>query len=720
LGLGFGGGSAASAASQPGAPGTESSARNTGDGRSSKPSATTPYTPFDRFVPPDPLELARHFPQLEIMELLGQGGMGAVYKARQRRLDRLVALKILPPEVAAQPAFAERFTREARALGRLSHPHIVTMHDFGEAGGLYYFLMEFVDGVNLRQMIAGGKLQPHEALAIVPQLCEALQYAHDEGVVHRDIKPENLLLDTKGRVKIADFGLAKLTRPGETPERLPAFALTGSRQVMGTPHYMAPEQMERPQGVDHRADIYSMGVVFYEMLTGELPLGRFAPPSRKIRIDVRLDEVVMRSLEKEPERRYQHASEVKTDLDSISSTSPQFESAERLPEYGTDELLFKDARSQLSLPAVSLGIAGGVGFILSFIGLFIALSNVGFGHESHLLALVLAGLSLAISVLIAAGASAMATVRRYRLCRAASILAILPCHIAWLIGMPAGLSAWTVLSRPDVQAAFQGKKTQGRSRSRSRDVFVIAAGCLIVALVIGRHLWSSGGKAAWETPSTFEAPISIPTPFESQIKAPVLIQMPRPEGWMMGPKGPALTDLFGRIVLKLEPHQVAQVNKILQTVYVESLASEMESLTVEPPFDDPRNDPAGHVVITIKPYPGPIAKLENRLWSQLDEILNPDQQSIARLNLHLDPADLLGGVTMAELVRPGFFGWGKAGARIELWRVGSWYHWNVQTRGHQFASSARELPVDYRRFWKRLADPPPPTPEVPKPPKADE
>ena len=278
---------------------------------------TVRYSPSGRFVPPEPVELARHFPQLEILELLGQGGMGAVYKARQRQLNRLVALKILPPEVAGDPAFAERFTREAQALAQFNHPHVVTVHDFGEAGGLFYFIMEFVDGVNLRQMLAGGNLEPREALAIVPQICEALQYAHDDGVVHRDIKPENILIDKKGRVKIADFGLAKLLRRDDTPAGRAAFTLTGSQQVMGTPHYMAPEQMERPLSVDHRADIYSLGVVFYEMLTGELPLGRFAPPSQKVEIDVRLDEVVLRSLEKEPERRYQHASDVKTEVETI-------------------------------------------------------------------------------------------------------------------------------------------------------------------------------------------------------------------------------------------------------------------------------------------------------------------------------------------------------------------------------------------------------------------
>ncbi|MCX5677435.1 MAG: protein kinase, partial [Planctomycetota bacterium] len=145
-------------------------------------------------------------------------------------------------------------------------------------------------------------------------ICEALQYAHEEGIVHRDIKPENILLDKKGRVKIADFGLAKLLGRGPAD-----FTLTQPQQVMGTPHYMAPEQLEHPAEVDQRADIYSLGVVFYEMLTGELPLGRFAPPSQKVQVDVRLDEVVLKTLEKEPGRRYQQASQVRTDVETIAT-----------------------------------------------------------------------------------------------------------------------------------------------------------------------------------------------------------------------------------------------------------------------------------------------------------------------------------------------------------------------------------------------------------------
>ena len=267
------------------------------------------------FVPPTPEELAARFPDLEILEVLGRGGMGVVYKARQKHLDRLVAMKLLSPKIAEDPAFAERFAREARAMALLSHPNIVAVYDFGQKDGLFYFLMELVDGLSLRQLLDAGKLSPQEALAIVPQICDALQYAHNKGVVHRDIKPENILMDRAGQVKIADFGLAKLL--GQPVKDV---SLTGTGQVMGTLHYMAPEQMEQPQKVDHRADIYSLGVVFYQLLTGELPIGRFAPPSKKVAIDVRLDDVVLRALERDPELRYQHVSDVKTQMDSIAAT----------------------------------------------------------------------------------------------------------------------------------------------------------------------------------------------------------------------------------------------------------------------------------------------------------------------------------------------------------------------------------------------------------------
>jgi serine/threonine protein kinase len=335
-----------------------------------------------RFVPPKPEELAPLFPQLEILGLIGQGGMGAVYRARQKQLDRLVALKILPPDEGRSPSFAERFAREAKALAKLNHPGIVTLYEFGQvqnavgarlwsqtqpqhvastegaesvgsaaagaphtAAPLYFFLMEFVDGVNLSQLLHAGRLAPKEALAIVPQICDALQYAHDRGIVHRDIKPENILLGREGQVKVADFGIAKLAERGcpsrsvdesasviepsgasfagvrATGETPALQSLTDAGQVIGTPQYMAPEQKEHPLEVDHRADIYSLGVVFYQMLTGELPVGKFEPPSRKVQVDVRIDEIVLRALEQKPELRYQTAGAFKTVVETIANSA---------------------------------------------------------------------------------------------------------------------------------------------------------------------------------------------------------------------------------------------------------------------------------------------------------------------------------------------------------------------------------------------------------------
>ena len=294
------------------------------------PTASGAGSPGEGFRPPSLETLARLFPKLEIMELIGRGGMGAVFKARQAHLDRTVALKILPVKKGADPDFAERFAREARALAKLNHRHIVGVYESGQAEGFHYFIMEHVDGLNLRQVQQAGTLSPREALEIVPQICEALQFAHDRGVVHRDIKPENVLLDQNGCIKIADFGLAKIIGAEQAN-----FTLTQPNHVMGTPHYMAPEQVEHPSEVDHRADIYSLGVVFYELLTGELPLGRFAPPSQKVEVDVRLDDVVLKALEKEPRLRYQRVGEVGTDIQTIATT-PRVHAAISDPVMGID------------------------------------------------------------------------------------------------------------------------------------------------------------------------------------------------------------------------------------------------------------------------------------------------------------------------------------------------------------------------------------------------
>lgn len=404
----------------------------------------TSATPPGKFMPPRPDELAGQFPHLEIIELLGQGGMGAVYKARQKQLDRLVALKILPPEVEQQAAFAERFTREARSLARLNHPHIVTVFDFGHtAEGLYFFVMEFVEGTDLRHVIQSAKLLPKEALAIVPQICEALQFAHDEGIVHRDIKPENILLDKRGRVKIADFGLAKLLDSPAT-----VYTLTQAGQRMGTPHYMAPEQIEHPDQVDHRADIFSLGVVFYEMLTNELPLGRFSPPSQKVEVDVRLDDVVLRTLEKEPDRRYQHASEVGVDVETICSDKHADAKFSPRRKAGDD---VESVRHRVWIPAIGLLVAGLIN-CLSVIGaIWGALVP---GDAGLLLALWMAVQTFVIIL----GAWNLMQLRSYHWAVAGSIFGII--SIAFPFGLAMGIWALVLLAKKEVKAAFGQEETE--------------------------------------------------------------------------------------------------------------------------------------------------------------------------------------------------------------------------------------------------------------------
>jgi TPR repeat protein/tRNA A-37 threonylcarbamoyl transferase component Bud32 len=402
--------------------------------------------------PPPPLEeIARHFPQLEILECLGRGGMGVVYKARQPRLGRFVALKILSREKEKDQHFAERFTREAQALARLNHPNIVTVYDFGEANGLFYLLMEFVDGMSLRQLLQTRKLAPEEALVIVPSICEALQYAHQQGIVHRDIKPENILLDKQGRVKIADFGIAKLLGTDGKVE-----SLTGEQQVVGTPHYMAPEQVEKPGIVDHRADIFSLGVVFYEMLTGELPLGKFAPPSKKVHMDVRLDEVVLHALEKEPERRYQQASQVKSDVETIASTDPA-QAGKAPPAFAPP--VAGDALRQVKGPGTGLVITAILNWLAIPLTMLIALFVVKVAQRpgaavlpSAILLLVPLS-ALVLSTIIMIAGLKMKRLQAYGLAVLGSILAILVTP-GNLVGLPIGIWALVVLSQRHVREAF--------------------------------------------------------------------------------------------------------------------------------------------------------------------------------------------------------------------------------------------------------------------------
>ena len=281
------------------------------------------------WTPPSIEEMARLLPNYQVLSLLGRGGMGAVYLALHTSLDRSVAIKMLPLEISADEAFAQRFIREARAMAKLSHPHIIDVHDFGKTSeGHLYFVMEFVDGTNLDAMIRGPGLEPGQALAIAGQVCEALAYAHGKGVVHRDIKPANVMVDQQGQVKVSDFGIARVIELGAED-----FNATQSGMIVGTPDYMAPEQM-RGQSVDHRADIYSLGVMLYEMLCGEIPRGVFAPPSRRTVCDARVDQVVIKAMQQQPELRYQSTAEMKSAVDSARTPLPRLAPKKStLPRY---------------------------------------------------------------------------------------------------------------------------------------------------------------------------------------------------------------------------------------------------------------------------------------------------------------------------------------------------------------------------------------------------
>ncbi len=266
--------------------------------------------------PPSTAEAAALFPGYEILEIVGRGGMGAVYRSRQLALDRIVAIKLLPLEVSVDRDFAERFKREARTMAKMNHPNIVSVFDFGTTKeGHLFFVMEFVEGTTLHHLIKTTGLKPPQALEIIMGTCEALHYAHAEGVVHRDIKPANILVDLRGRVKVTDFGLARMNSP--SAEQLAGYTMTGT--ILGTPDYMAPEQ-KRGMHVDHRADIYSLGVMLYEMLCGQVPQGVFDLPSQRIAVDERVDQVVIRAMQQEPDRRYQNTADMRHAVQTIRGT----------------------------------------------------------------------------------------------------------------------------------------------------------------------------------------------------------------------------------------------------------------------------------------------------------------------------------------------------------------------------------------------------------------
>ncbi|PAW72047.1 MAG: hypothetical protein B9S38_05750 [Verrucomicrobiia bacterium Tous-C4TDCM] len=406
-------------------------------------------------------EIAAAFPQLEVIELIGMGGMGFVYKVRQPSLDRVVALKILSPELGRDPAFAERFSREARTLGKLHHPNIVTVFEHGESGGFFYLIMEYVDGVNLRQAMRAGRFTPEQALAIVPGICDALQAAHAQGIWHRDIKPENILLDREGGVKIADFGIARIVGDPQHD-----FTLTRTGSALGSVSYMAPEQHEKPHEVDHRADIYSLGVVIYEMLTGELPLGRFPAPSQKAAVDARIDEIVFKTLEKERELRQQSANEVKTDVHRMmtSPAAPPAPAAMAIQPSGprTGTIGFWLMIGAVALPFILSAIsnrAAELGFLLSLFLLLIAfvLGVLGWKQTLGKVAVIGSGL-----VLLVYGLFLLASVR----VAAPSISSALPAPQGKLLSIEEAKERF-----PDVTIGDVFRKVQATANESDSETF---------------------------------------------------------------------------------------------------------------------------------------------------------------------------------------------------------------------------------------------------------
>ncbi|NTX09209.1 serine/threonine protein kinase [Myxococcus sp. CA051A] len=250
-------------------------------------------------------------------KLVGTGGMGEVHKATQLSLGRTVAVKLLNAELAKDPSFIARFQKEAAALAALSHPNVVSIVDKGKTDVTYYLVMEFVDGPSLRELIRAPQLDIFGALRRMLEICRAIEYAHGRGVIHRDLKPENILLDQQagGIAKVSDFGLASFLDDASPSSR---YALTSTHVSMGTLSYMAPEQRVDAKNADARADIFSLGVILYEWLTGEVPLGTFDPPSqRKPGLDPRVDSIVTKCLKPDPEDRYPSVAALIADLELL-------------------------------------------------------------------------------------------------------------------------------------------------------------------------------------------------------------------------------------------------------------------------------------------------------------------------------------------------------------------------------------------------------------------
>ncbi len=255
-------------------------------------------------------EVEALFPAYDVHALIACGGMGAVYQATQRSLERAVAIKILPREFSTDEAFRTGFEAEAKAMAKLNHPNLIGVYDFGEVAGMLYIVMEYVAGKSLFHSAHGYSLEPAEAIRIVADVCRGLAHAHEHGILHRDIKPANILLDAQAHPKIGDFGLARALES----------QIEEGEQIFGTPGYTAPEVIEPPYTFDHRADIFSVGVMLHELLTGKLPDADPRPASHICACNVRFDAVIRKATSPDPHSRYSSALELAAELEKIGAS----------------------------------------------------------------------------------------------------------------------------------------------------------------------------------------------------------------------------------------------------------------------------------------------------------------------------------------------------------------------------------------------------------------
>jgi serine/threonine protein kinase len=302
------------------------------------------------FQAPEPSDLAHLFPGYKIESLIASGGMGAVYCAVQKSLDRTVALKILPSELSSDASFRAGFESEAKAMARLNHPNLIGVYDFGEVGGMLYIIMEYVPGKSVYHSAYGIAIDQTEVVRLMTGICHGLAHAHEYGIIHRDIKPANILLDLNAQPKIGDFGLA---RPADRK-------FEEGEGIFGTPHYTAPEVVDHPHSVDHRADIFSVGVMLHELLTSRLPADDPRTASAIINCDHRFDYIISRATNPDPNARYASANDLAHDLQvigaSIGKHTPVSATAIPRPHHARGPIKVKKSANSTAAMALT-GIA---------------------------------------------------------------------------------------------------------------------------------------------------------------------------------------------------------------------------------------------------------------------------------------------------------------------------------------------------------------------------